>query len=285
MRLREPNTRSEFPAFQQELLVLQRRLLSEIPVSNIASGSYFPLERVIECLPPRFTLIDFGTGKGVKTLEMVDLSQRHEKGGTIVGVDINPQAVGRLSQKAAEANLPVQCFCQDATSLAFPDSWADGVTAFGLFCNLIGEDAGKGAQQLARVLKPRGLVFLSDCLRLDESLAFLLFQETRSLEEVVKLQRQWQYRYEENAKLGLPFGTFLVFQMGHKHKEYSEKEKLQGLYHDPSVFERFARHWQKRELIELFNQEGCDIEWLQPQIFRSRTDELLLGISMIFRKR
>ena len=156
------------------------------------------------------------------------------------------------------------------------------VTAFGLFCNLIGPDAEKAVSQMRRVLKPDGLLYVSDCLRLDSGFDWALRVEM-SRAELLALQERWAKRYRENAKLGLPYGTFLVFKMGHKEKEYDGAGKLKEHLKNPEIFERFTRHWGWDEFQRLFRGSFW-WDYMAPQVFRSRTGEPLLEISMVFKK-
>jgi len=266
-----------------DIEISQRNLLRKVPVNQIASGTSFPLEIIAENISEgRF--VDLGFGSGEKTIQVSNEFAKEWEDVLITGLEINPQAVKALKERVNSEGLNIDTLCMDVTNIGFNSETIDAVMACGLFCNLVGGGADRAVVELGRVIKSGGLIFLSDCLRLDETLIHLLTKETGGLGKTVSLQEKWLRRYQENAKLGLPYGTFVVFRPGHKDKEYDSAEKLQEHVSNPGIFERYARHWRKEELKALFVDNGFDLTWWQPQIFSSRTQELLLGINMVFEK-
>jgi len=263
----------------KEISKKQKELISKIEPSAIPTGAHFPLERIIESLSPGFLFLDLGCGIGTKTVQIAKQSTNAGIDGQIIGIDRNTAALQKIQIKSLKEKLPINAYEMDASELAIPANSIDGILASGLFCNLIAQDAQETAQQVQRVLKSGGRLYISDCLNFDGPIDKQF--ESSQIQEV---QQRWHYRYSQNVQLGLPRGTFLVFKMGHKRKEYDRAENLQKHLQNPEIFERFARHWKKEELLSLFTNTGLFLEWLKPRVFRSRTNEFLLGINAIFQK-
>ena len=112
-------TREDQPLRVEEIAFAQRVLVREVRVEDIASGTSFPLEKIIKNLQSGFQLIDIGCGRGDKSREVARLAFEEEKGGQVIGVDINPGAVSLLSRNAKEQNLPIAVYCTEVTNLGF----------------------------------------------------------------------------------------------------------------------------------------------------------------------
>lgn len=120
--------------------------------------SYFlgvPLaERLCEVASPR--LLDVATGTGRVPRALCPLWQ---EGGMAVGVDRSRPMLQRASE--ASASLAGACYVQaDAEALCFADEAFDAVTCLEAFEFLVHPE--QAAQEMARVLKPGGVLLTSN---------------------------------------------------------------------------------------------------------------------------
>jgi SAM-dependent methyltransferase len=99
-------------------------------------------------------VLDAGCGTGEHALFFA--AQGHQ----VVGVDFVPEAIQRARRKAAEQGLPVKFLVRDATALG---DWAEHfatVIDCGLFHVFSDDDRRRYVQELSRVVKPGGRLFL-----------------------------------------------------------------------------------------------------------------------------
>lgn len=99
--------------------------------------------------------LDLGCGTGG------DLILLAEAGYQAVGIDLSPTAVA-LAQKRCLGS-GARALVGDVLSLPLPDSAFDLVTDRGCFHHLGPGDRERYAAEIARVLKPSGLVFIRGC--------------------------------------------------------------------------------------------------------------------------
>src|ERR1700733_14087578 len=111
-------------------------------------------------LGPRVRVLDVASGKGDSAIFLA-----RQFGCQVVGVDFGPQNVEEANSRAAAAQVShlVSFVEGDAERLDFPDGGFDAVICECAFCTFPGK--GVAASEFARVLRPRGLVGMSDLTR------------------------------------------------------------------------------------------------------------------------
>lgn len=111
-------------------------------------------------LGPRVRVLDVAGGKGDSAIFLA-----RQFGCQVVGVDFGPQNVEEANSRAAAAQVShlVSFVEGDAERVDFPDGGFDAVICECAFCTF--PDKGVAASEFARVLRPRGLVGMSDLTR------------------------------------------------------------------------------------------------------------------------
>jgi len=79
-------------------------------------------------------------------------------GSQVVGIDLSPAMLARAERRRATAVAPVELRQMDVTRLDFPDRHFDAAVATFLFCVLPDELQVAGMRELARVVKPGGVI-------------------------------------------------------------------------------------------------------------------------------
>jgi demethylmenaquinone methyltransferase/2-methoxy-6-polyprenyl-1,4-benzoquinol methylase len=79
-------------------------------------------------------------------------------GSQVVGIDLSPAMLARAERRRATAAAPVELRRMDVTRLDFPDRHFDAAVATFLFCVLPDELQVTGMRELARVVKPGGII-------------------------------------------------------------------------------------------------------------------------------
>jgi ubiquinone/menaquinone biosynthesis C-methylase UbiE len=100
-------------------------------------------------------VLDVGCGDGTLTLAFA-------RGGakSVVGCDIDPRMISRAASRAHEEEQVVQYVVGDATHLPFVDQTFDLVTTITVLAFVA--DAEGSVREMARVLKPGGILVIGD---------------------------------------------------------------------------------------------------------------------------
>lgn len=83
----------------------------------------------------------------------------------VIGVDISPAMLTRAKRRLDGGRTKIDLRQMDVTALDFPDRFFDGAVATFLFCTLPNEMQIPALQELARVVKPGGLIRLLEYTR------------------------------------------------------------------------------------------------------------------------
>jgi ubiquinone/menaquinone biosynthesis C-methylase UbiE len=82
--------------------------------------------------------------------------------GEVAGVDIAPKMISRAEEKASKAGLDIAFRVASVDELPFPDQQFDAVISSLMFHHLPVEVKRAGLEEIRRVLKGEGRLFLSD---------------------------------------------------------------------------------------------------------------------------
>lgn len=105
---------------------------------------------------PAGLILEVGVGTGINI-------PLYPASGLAIGVDLSERMVRQAVRKAARLKRKVDLLVMDAQSLGFPDYSFDAVVASLVFCSM--PDPLKGLQEIKRVLKPSGRLFLMEHVR------------------------------------------------------------------------------------------------------------------------
>ena len=111
-------------------------------------------------LGPASTILDVASGKGTSAFVVAE-----QCGCRVVGIDLSDANVAEASAESARRGLAsrVQFIVADAEALPFPSATFDALLCECAFCTF--PDKAKAASEFSRVLRPGGLVGLSDLTR------------------------------------------------------------------------------------------------------------------------
>ena len=103
---------------------------------------------------PKVLEIGVGTGKNMPF---------YPEGLDITAIDLTPGMLDRARNRAAELDIDVDLRLGDAQSLDFPNGLFDKIVETFVFCSV--PDPMLGLQELTRVLKPGGRLFMLEHMR------------------------------------------------------------------------------------------------------------------------
>ncbi len=83
----------------------------------------------------------------------------------VAGIDTSPAMLARAARRCATVAAAGQLHCMDVTQLRFSNATFDGAVATFLFCVLPDESQIAALRELARVVKPGGLIRLLEYVR------------------------------------------------------------------------------------------------------------------------
>jgi ubiquinone/menaquinone biosynthesis C-methylase UbiE len=109
-------------------------------------------------LSPNQQILDIGCGTGT----FVVMAKQLYPSTNIIGLDPDPKALARASQKAAKARVSVQFDRGFADVLQYPSASFDLIFSSFMFHHLERSDREKTLREVARVVKPGGLFLLLD---------------------------------------------------------------------------------------------------------------------------
>jgi len=106
--------------------------------------------------PGRILEVGVGTGKNMPY---------YPPGARVTAIDLSEAMLARARSRARKLGLDVDLQWMDVQSLAFPDDAFDTAVATFVFCSV--PDPIRGLQELARVVKPEGDIWLLEHVRVD----------------------------------------------------------------------------------------------------------------------
>ncbi len=109
--------------------------------------------------PGRILEVGVGTGKNMSY---------YPSGAQVTAIDLSEAMLARARERARKLGLDVDLQWMDVQHLAFPDDTFDAAVATFVFCSV--PDPIRGLQELARVVKPNGDIWLLEHVRVDKPL-------------------------------------------------------------------------------------------------------------------
>ncbi len=108
------------------------------------------LERV------RGKVLEAGIGTGINLA-------CYPSGVELTGIDVSPRMMERARERARRRGMEVDFRLMEVENLDFPDATFDYIVATLVFCSV--DDPIRGLQELGRVVKPDGQIFLLEHVR------------------------------------------------------------------------------------------------------------------------
>jgi len=107
--------------------------------------------------------VGVGTGKNMPF---------YPSGARVTAIDLSPRMLERARQRAQDLGLEVELRLMDVQRLDFPDHVFDAAVATFVFCSV--PNPVQGLQELGRVVRPGGDIWLLEHVRIDRPLIGLL---------------------------------------------------------------------------------------------------------------
>lgn len=132
---------------------------SNIKFYSIAQSSFQYRDSILNARCPGKVCLDYCCGNGEVALQMAQLGAKEAH-----GIDLSSVAVENASRLAGEAGVAdrAKYSVMDAEKMSFPDSTFDVVHVYGALHHL---DLNAAYSELARVLKPSGIIVCTEALR------------------------------------------------------------------------------------------------------------------------
>ncbi len=104
-------------------------------------------------IPPGSRVLDAGCGNG---RYLLPLSRKYN----VVGIDISVNALSKARSYLDRSGQRAECIASTITALPFSDRSFDAVVCYGVLQHLLENERALAAQELKRVLKPSGVLFI-----------------------------------------------------------------------------------------------------------------------------
>ncbi len=119
----------------------------------------------LACIQPGDAVLDVGCGTGTLAMEV---ARRVGRAGRVAGVDPGTEQIARARAKAARRHVPIEFQIGLIEQLPFPDQTFDVVLSTLMMHHLPNTLKCQGLAEIARVLKPGGLLVIADFKRKQE---------------------------------------------------------------------------------------------------------------------
>ena len=103
-------------------------------------------------------MLDLGCGTGTFTL----LAKKSQPSAEVTGIDIDPHILSIAREKATQANAKIKFDLGTAFNLPYPDNNFDRVISSLVFHHLTRENKLRALEEVLRVLKKNGELYIAD---------------------------------------------------------------------------------------------------------------------------
>jgi ubiquinone/menaquinone biosynthesis C-methylase UbiE len=117
-------------------------------------------------------LLEIGVGTGKNMLY-------YPKGVEVTAIDLTPGMLNRAYKRAAKLDVTLELRLGDVQNLDFPDGTFDEIVETFVFCSV--PDPRLGLQEIVRVLKPGGRLFMLEHVRSENRVMGLLMDALNPL--------------------------------------------------------------------------------------------------------
>ena len=123
-----------------------------------AEKGFAPRRQRLWALVPGGRILEVGVGTGKNF-------SYHPAGANVTGIDLSNQMLDKAHRRVQELGRSIELREMDVQELGFPDASFDAAAATFVFCSV--PDPVRGLRELARVVKPEGLILLLEHVRID----------------------------------------------------------------------------------------------------------------------
>jgi ubiquinone/menaquinone biosynthesis C-methylase UbiE len=159
-------------------------------------------------LQPGDVVLDVGCGTGTLAMEA---ARRVGRAGRVAGVDPGTEQIARARAKAARRHVPIEFQIGVIEQLPFPDQTFDVVLSTLMMHHLPASLKRQGLAEIARVLKPGGLLVIADFKRKQErqGQAVRFHAGGSSMQDLAALVKEAGFDHLETEEMRLPrFSAF-----------------------------------------------------------------------------
>jgi phosphatidylethanolamine/phosphatidyl-N-methylethanolamine N-methyltransferase len=117
-------------------------------------------------------LLEIGVGTGKNMLY-------YPKGVEVTAIDLTPGMLNRAHKRAAKLDVALELRLGDVQNLDFPDSTFDEIVETFVFCSV--PDPRLGLEEIVRVLKPGGRLFMLEHVRSENRVMGILMDALNPL--------------------------------------------------------------------------------------------------------
>jgi ubiquinone/menaquinone biosynthesis C-methylase UbiE len=120
---------------------------------HVRWGGPRPISAVEEHIPPGSRVLDAGCGNG---RYLLPLSRKYD----VVGTDVAVNALSEARSYLGRSGQYAECAASTITALPFSDHSFDAVLCYGVLQHLFESERVLAVEELKRVLKPSGMLFI-----------------------------------------------------------------------------------------------------------------------------
>jgi ubiquinone/menaquinone biosynthesis C-methylase UbiE len=128
-------------------------------VEKLSDRRFKPWRDKLWAAVPAGRVLEVGVGTGKNFVH-------YPHDATVTGIDLSDQMLVRAKARAQQLGKAIALREMDVQALTFPDNSFDAAVATCVFCSV--PDPVRGLQELARVVKPDGRIFLLDHVRINK---------------------------------------------------------------------------------------------------------------------
>lgn len=258
----------------------QRRSL--VNAKSMSRGTSIPEAVLTGYVSGLGLVLDLGCGPGDEAYRLAGVTAEN---GRVLAMDLNIGFLKAAAGRDLIFSVKPLFVGGDLTHLPVAGEHVDAVCVSGVLCNLVGKQLDQALGEMQRVIRPGGLVLVAECLGAGDNQTTGAVKEKMDWgdEEYLRWSEKWQRRYRHNFGLGLPRGTFVVLPKMLAKLEYAGIGWLR-LMIGLGLAERFARHFDRSDLVGRFGDYGFVVERIENTCWLTRSGKPIKGMVVVLRK-